>query len=139
MRIPTFCFIVAALAALAGMNLGIWMGLSQDFTLAPVHAHINLLGWVTMALYGLYHRGAGRGDTALAWTQVGCATAGFPLMTGGLAYEFLTGDLSRVWMIKVGALMAMAGMLLFLAIVVTDAARRNRATAVGGAQRSFGW
>jgi uncharacterized pyridoxal phosphate-containing UPF0001 family protein len=44
MRISDFCFIVAAIAALGGMILGISMGMSQDFTLAPAHAHANLLG-----------------------------------------------------------------------------------------------
>jgi cbb3-type cytochrome oxidase subunit 1 len=29
------------------------MGATQNFTLRPVHAHINLLGWTTMALAGL--------------------------------------------------------------------------------------
>ena len=53
MRISDFCFLVAALSALGGMALGISMGITQDFTLSPAHAHLNLLGWVTMALYGL--------------------------------------------------------------------------------------
>ena len=44
----------------AACRLGIYMGMHEDFTLAPVHAHINLLGWVTLALYGLYHRGVER-------------------------------------------------------------------------------
>lgn len=137
MRIPIFCFGTAALAALAGMSLGIFMGIRQDFTLAPVHAHINLLGWVTMALYGLYHRGAGRGDTRLGWAQVGCGAAGFPLMTGGLAYEFLTGDTAFLWVISAGALLSLAGMALFLAVVVRDAGREGAGAA--GGQPSPGW
>ena len=52
MRLAYFCFVAAALCGLSGMSLGIWMGMHEDFTLAPVHAHINLLGWVTLALYG---------------------------------------------------------------------------------------
>ena len=32
------------------------MGMNNDFTLAPAHAHNNLLGWVSMAIYGLYFR-----------------------------------------------------------------------------------
>lgn len=137
MRIPIFCFGTAALAALAGMSLGIFMGIRQDFTLAPVHAHINLLGWVTMALYGLYHRGAARGDTRLGWAQVGCGAAGFPLMTGGLAHEFLTGDIAFLWVISAGALLSLAGMALFLAVVVRDAGREGAGAA--GGQPSPGW
>ena len=35
---------VGIVAALAGMALGIVMGITSDFTLAPAHAHINLVG-----------------------------------------------------------------------------------------------
>ena len=49
--------------------LGIAMAMRQDFTLAPAHAHLNLLGWVSMALYGLYYRGAAVIRPRLAWTQ----------------------------------------------------------------------
>src|SRR3954471_17857543 len=41
---------------LTGMVLGIFMGIRQDFTLMPVHAHLNLLGFVTMFLSALYYR-----------------------------------------------------------------------------------
>lgn len=36
------------------MSLWIYMGIAQDHSLTPVHAHLNLLGWVTMFLTGLY-------------------------------------------------------------------------------------
>jgi hypothetical protein len=40
---------------LVGIVMGIAMGASQNFTLRPVHAHVNLLGWTTMALAGLIY------------------------------------------------------------------------------------
>lgn len=41
---------------LIGMSLGLHMGMSQDFTLHPLHAHLNLLGFVLMCLFGVcYH------------------------------------------------------------------------------------
>lgn len=46
---------MAAIYFVLGVSLGIHMGKSHDFLLAPVHAHINLLGWVTMALMGILH------------------------------------------------------------------------------------
>lgn len=39
-----------------GESLGLWMGINQDFTYSPAHAHLNLVGWVTLCLYGLAHR-----------------------------------------------------------------------------------
>ena len=58
MRIEKYCIAVAATAALCGMGLGIFVAVIPGCTLLPAHAHLNLLGWVSMALYGLYYRGA---------------------------------------------------------------------------------
>ncbi|MBE7366779.1 DUF2871 family protein [Ramlibacter pallidus] len=41
---------------LAGMLLGVGMGASGDFTLRPVHAHVNLLGWAVLAVAALILR-----------------------------------------------------------------------------------
>ena len=38
---------VAALYLLVGVALGMAKGIRRQFTLAPVHAHVNLLGWVS--------------------------------------------------------------------------------------------
>jgi hypothetical protein len=46
---------MAAVYLAVGVSLGIHMGKSHEFLLAPVHAHINLLGWATMALMGILH------------------------------------------------------------------------------------
>lgn len=47
---------LAVVAALCGMTWGIIMGARQDFAAASAHAHLNLLGWVSMTLYGLFYR-----------------------------------------------------------------------------------
>jgi hypothetical protein len=36
-----------------GVTLGIVMGASGDHSLFPLHAHINLLGWVSMTLFAV--------------------------------------------------------------------------------------
>ena len=55
-RIAAAFWLFGILCVIAGMALGMHMGESRDFTLAPVHAHINLLGWASMMIYGLYYR-----------------------------------------------------------------------------------
>jgi hypothetical protein len=120
MRIAYFCFIAAAAAALCGMSLGFYMGMVRDFTLTAVHAHINLLGWVTLALYGLYHRGVARAGNRVAWAQVSCAAAAVPVMTGGLAGYLLTHAEPFIPAVFVGGALAIAGMALFLAVVLAD-------------------
>ena len=37
----------------AGLMLGLAMGISDNFSLSSVHAHILLLGWETMAITGI--------------------------------------------------------------------------------------
>ena len=44
---------VATLLLLCGMVFGIVMGIGNDFSLAPAHAHLNLVGFVLMFLVGL--------------------------------------------------------------------------------------
>jgi hypothetical protein len=41
---------------LLGVGLGIVMGITGDHHWFPLHAHINLLGWVSMALFALLIR-----------------------------------------------------------------------------------
>lgn len=127
MRISDFCFLAAAVAALAGMGLGIQMGISQDFTLGPAHAHLNLLGWVTLAVYGLYHRGAGRSGGWFAWVQVLSGAIGAAAMAGGLAAYLASGSDRLMPVVVVGSLLALLGMIMFLVILIMDM-RRNRAT-----------
>jgi len=47
---------VAVLYFMFGVGLGIYMAASGDQLLVPVHAHLNLLGWVSLALIGLIYR-----------------------------------------------------------------------------------
>ena len=50
-------FLVAgALYLVVGILFGSYMGGSGDHTLAPVHAHINLLGFTLMTIFGLAYR-----------------------------------------------------------------------------------
>ena len=55
-RIDIYFLLLATVLLLCGGGLGIKMGASEDFTLAPVHAHINLAGWASLALFGLTYR-----------------------------------------------------------------------------------
>lgn len=55
-RIDVYFLLLAALLLLSGVVLGIKMGAAEDFTLTPVHAHLNLAGWASLALFGLVYR-----------------------------------------------------------------------------------
>jgi hypothetical protein len=91
MRYDLIFITAALLCLLGGEMLGIWMGVAHDFTFAPVHAHLNLLGWVTLAAYGLMHRAyPALAASRLAGAQCALAIASSVGMPAGIAYAMLT-------------------------------------------------
>lgn len=52
MNLAHLCLRTAVVLGFIGFSMGFGMGVSQDFSLAPAHAHMNLLGWVSFFLYG---------------------------------------------------------------------------------------
>lgn len=55
-KIDIYFLAIAALMLLGGVLLGITMAMSKNYLLTPVHAHANLVGWASMALFGLFYR-----------------------------------------------------------------------------------
>lgn len=105
---------VAAVYFTIGVILGFVMGIAQDFRLASVHAHLNLLGWVSMALFGvIYHFYPDAGETKLAKTQFWLHNVGIPVMQGGIAFEILTGNTAVLPLIIVGSILVVVSVLLF--------------------------
>jgi hypothetical protein len=125
-RISIAFFGSAVLYALTGMVLGMVMGASGDHTLAPVHAHINLLGWASLALMGGFYGLAGAQTPAkLAWSNFALSNIG-NLVTLPLLVRLLLGDASVGPMLGAGELLIVAGMVLFgLSVIVV--ARRTPA------------
>lgn len=81
---------LAVLYLILGISLGIAMGASQNFTLRPVHAHINLLGWTTMALAGLiYSVFPQAGESRLARLHFWLLNLALPVMMGALSMLLL--------------------------------------------------
>lgn len=56
MNISRNFMVIAVLYLLVGIGIGMYMGASGDTTLAAAHAHINLLGFTLMTLFGLAYR-----------------------------------------------------------------------------------
>ncbi len=55
-RLPLLFLATAAFCLVCGVGMWIAMGMAHDFHLEPVHAHLNLLGWTSLALMGLTYR-----------------------------------------------------------------------------------
>lgn len=95
--------------------LGLVMGIIQNFAFTSVHAHLNLLGWVSMALFGLIYSVYKRaGETSLAKAHFWLHNIGLPIMQGSLFIELLTGNTSLTIGIIIGSLIVILGVLLFV-------------------------
>ena len=120
-------FATGALAVLVGMSLGMWMGANQQFTLAPVHAHINLVGWASMGLMGTFYALAGdRAPRRLAWANYGLITVGLIIMAPSLG-KMLLGDPEFEKFVMISSMIVFAGALCFFAAVIMTWMRSNRA------------
>lgn len=101
---------LALLAALAGMGLGIWMSLANDYSLMPLHAHINLLGWVTFVLFALaYRTGLAKNDVWAA-AHFWVSFAAIVIFSAGI---WIALTLGRPKPAYVGAALMVASMMLF--------------------------
>ena len=86
MKTSSTSFRAACLFALAGIGMGIGMAASQDHSLMPAHAHLNLLGWVSLFLFGVYYRLHPALETSrLAMTQIVVWCVGTALLTVAVA------------------------------------------------------
>lgn len=126
-RVSEYYFRSAILFLLVGISLGIYMSASQNHTSVGAHAHINLLGWVTSALFGGYYalnpaKAAGR----LPIIQFAVYTLGAAIM-GVSLYLLLSGNVAIAPIVALSALITFAGVLLFAWIVWMPAAAGARA------------
>ena len=96
---------VAVLYFVVGVGLGIYMAASHDQVLVPVHAHINLLGWVPLTLIGLIYRQFPEiADNRLATIQFWLHNAALPvamlaltgILRGNAALEPVAGASASV-------------------------------------------
>jgi hypothetical protein len=101
---------VGIVAALAGMLLGIVMGVSQNFTLTPAHAHINLVGWASLSVFGLAYRAGIAKNDHWAVVHFWIATAGAVVLPVGIALAVTKGEPTTA---IIGSLLTLASMLLF--------------------------
>jgi len=106
---------IAGVYFVLAVTLGLVMGIIQNFAFTSVHAHLNLLGWVSMALFGLiYSVYKKAGETTLAKAHFWLHNIGLPIMQGSLFIEILTGNSSLTVGIIIGSLIVILGVLLFV-------------------------
>ncbi|MDR7078814.1 cbb3-type cytochrome oxidase subunit 1 [Neobacillus niacini] len=105
---------VATVYFTIGVLAGLTMGIIHDFRFTSVHAHINLLGWVTMALFGIiYHLYPNAAKSKLAKTQFWLHNIGVPVMLGGIVLQVL-GVSAALPPTIIGSIAVVVGVILFM-------------------------
>jgi hypothetical protein len=123
--LPYRFMLAAVLFVLIGMLLGLYMGPTQDVTLVPVHVHLNLLGWATMMLFGLYYRGdAAAAGRTLAHVHFWIAFVGMILFAVGLTGIQL-GNAGFEFILIIGSVLSLISMLIFGWVVWQGAMARG--------------
>ncbi|MBN9525168.1 MAG: hypothetical protein J0H82_03125 [Alphaproteobacteria bacterium] len=109
---------------LVGLCLGIGMGMAQNFTLAPAHAHLNLVAFVLPFAAGLYYRVVpGAGASRLAVVQALLALLGGIVLPAGIAVVVTAGPHWEPIPI-LGSLIVLAAWAIFAVIVFRSHAPR---------------
>ncbi|PLR96536.1 cytochrome-c oxidase [Bacillus sp. T33-2] len=105
---------IAVVYFVIAIIVGITMGITHNFSFTSVHAHLNLLGWVSMALFGtFYHFYPAAGENTLAKTHFWFHNLGVPAMQGGISLMMLTGNESFTILAIIGSLVVVLGGILF--------------------------
>ena len=106
---------IAAVYFFIAVCVGLVMGIIHNFTFSSVHAHLNLLGWVSMAIFGIIYSIYPKvAETKLAKIHFWLHNIGVPLMQGALFIMLLTGIQSFTVGTIIGSLMLVVGTLLFV-------------------------
>jgi predicted membrane channel-forming protein YqfA (hemolysin III family) len=113
MSASSLSFRIAVLFVLIGMILGVYMAASHNHTLGQAHAHINLIGWVSLFLIGLFYERRPQFDkSAGARWQVIVYTIGAVLLNTSLT-ALLLGNPGAEPGAAAGSIVVLGAMLWF--------------------------
>ncbi len=117
MKASALSFRLAVLFVLAGMAMGIGMAASHDHSIMPAHAHLNLLGWVSLFLFGIFYKLHPALETSrLALVQVAVWSVGTVTLTIGVAAIHL-GYSAAEPVAAISSLIVLGAMLIFAYLV----------------------
>ncbi|MGN7386025.1 cytochrome-c oxidase [Sporosarcina sp. SAFN-015] len=97
-----------------GISFGLYMSFTHVFTLTSVHVHLNLVGWVSLALAGVfYHLYPRLVESGLARAHFWLHNIGLPIMMISIATAILGGPEIFFLFAMLGGVMTVLGVLFF--------------------------
>jgi hypothetical protein len=117
MTASSLSFRLSVLFVIAGMAMGIGMAAAHDHSVMPAHAHLNLLGWVSLFLFGIYYKlNPALERRRLAFVQVVVWSVGTVVLTVGVAAIHLGYDAAEP-IAAIASFIVLAAMVLFAWLV----------------------
>ena len=125
MSASSLSFRIAVLFAVTGMVIGVGMAASHNHALGQAHAHINLIGWVSLFLIGLFYERRPQLDkSAGARWQVILYSIGAVVTNASLA-ALLLGNAGAEPGAAVGSFIVLGSMIWFAWLVFRNADARG--------------
>lgn len=112
----------AAIYALLGALIGADLAGRQDYSLRPVHAHILVVGWLTLFAYGLFYYIFKEkiSMTRTAGLHMWTSMIGGGLMPLGMLLYYKFGGTAALMSFILPACVLLAGMALFVVLLFRD-------------------
>jgi len=123
------CLRFAVVYLMLGVGMGVAMGVTHRFEYAPVHAHVNLLGWVSLGLFALIkHWLPQAAMTRLARWHFWLHNTGVPVFMVSLL--LLRGGVEGAeTFVRLGGAVTFLGLVLFAINLLRTLAAANRTVA----------
>ncbi|MFD0676266.1 MULTISPECIES: cytochrome-c oxidase [unclassified Paenibacillus] len=119
---------IASVYFVVGVFFGMFMSITHQFQFASVHAHINLVGWVSLALAGfVYHVFPKAATSILGKIHFWLHNIGLPIMMIGLVFLLNGVDAAEPVVAMGGTLTAIAVVLFTINVLrnVSEAKDQN--------------
>jgi hypothetical protein len=110
-------FRTSVILAIVAAGLALWMTATHDFRALPAQVLLNVLGWASFMLYGLYYRSAAGASAGLARLHYFVALVGVIIEAIGIAGTEWGNPFFDPFRI-IGALIVAVGFVLFAIIVL---------------------
>jgi peptidoglycan/LPS O-acetylase OafA/YrhL len=133
-RVSELFFKTAIVFLILGIAAGLQMAISGDHGAFPAHAHFNLLGWVTSAIFGGYYAlNPAKAEKRLAMIHYGLYTLGLVVMLPPLYLKYAYAMDAVEPILGIGSLIVAAGVLVF-AVMVFSSTETVRSTTAATAR-----
>lgn len=114
--------LTGVISCVIGMAWGIHMSATGDHLLSPAHGHLNLIGWVMMAIFAFYYHLVPQAAGKLAKIHYLISLATILILVPGISMAIAS---EADTLAKLGSVLGVISIVLFLYIVVRNGSLKS--------------